>query len=99
MTHPDAGFLRAWLGREVNWRGQRYRVVELLEDGPALVLESAGATHHIQPDAHGRPRREARDTLAIPAWDAVRQEPHADFLELAATWRAATGQNSGRSSG
>ena len=99
MTLPDAGLLRAWLGREITWRGQRYRVVEILDDGPALVLESASSAHHIQPDAHGRPHREARDTLLIPVWDAETQKRHADFIELDAANPVATGQNFGRSSG
>ncbi len=90
--------MRAWLGREVSWRGQRYRVVEILDDGPELVLESAAA-HHIQPDVHGRPRREARDILMIPVWDAERQERHADFVELDAANPVLAGQNSGRGSG
>ena len=99
MTLPDGSHLQTWLGREVAWRGQRYRVVEVLDDGPALVLESASAAHHIQPDAHGRPHREARDTLLIPLWDPERQERHADFTELDAANPAATGQNAGRGSG
>lgn len=99
MTLPDTNALQAWLGREVSWQGLRYQVIEILDDGPALVLESTHAGHHIQTDAHGRPRREARDTILIRVLDHDRREPHQDFVALVAANSGATGQNADRGSG
>ncbi len=84
MNLLDGAALQTWLGRTVRWRGQIYQVVEILDDGPALVLESPPAQHHIQTDAHGRPRREARDTVLIPVLSSDGGALHEDFAALKA---------------
>ena len=84
MNLPDAAALHAWLGRSVVWRGQPYQVIEILDDGPALVLEGVQDGHHIQADAHGRARREARASVFIAVRDQDGRCLHPDFVELEA---------------
>jgi hypothetical protein len=76
MTDIDLSQLRALIGREVEFRGCSCTVIEVLEDGPALVLRANGGTAVIQSNLHGEPRRRVPEThtvsLAGPAGEALR---------------------------
>ena len=67
--------MRAWhLGREC-------RVVELLEDEPALVLV-ADDTDSIQADQFGSAHRKVPMSYIVPVLSPDRQELHSDYQAL-----------------
>jgi hypothetical protein len=47
--------LRKLIGKTLRYYGIPYIVVEILEEGPALVLEPQQGGESIQPDSYGRP--------------------------------------------
>lgn len=51
--------LRKLIGKTVRYYGIPHIVVEILEEGPALVLEPQQGAESIQLDSYGRPRRTA----------------------------------------
>lgn len=59
--------LRGLLGEDVEYRGHRMRIIDVLSDGPSLVLADQGT--EIQADLHGDPRRRVQRTLTIRALD------------------------------
>lgn len=75
--------LRMLIGRGVQWHGVRCEVVEVLDDGPALVLRSEDAARHIQGDRHGEAVRRAPDTFEVPVLDDA-GNAHPDFVQLTA---------------
>jgi len=74
--------LRGLLGLRVQFRGEAHTIIEVIEDGPAIVLAPERDTSAIQPDAYGNARRQARVLLTIPLLTPDRRQLHADFLEL-----------------
>lgn len=75
--------LRLLIGRHVQWHGVRCEVVEVLDDGPALVLRSEDADRQIHGDRHGEAVRRAPDTFEVPVLDGA-GNAHPDFLQLTA---------------
>ncbi len=65
----DIEKLRRLIGREVLHQGRRCRIIEVLEEGPSLILQHL--THHttIQPDQHGEARRRVPATETIEVRD------------------------------
>lgn len=74
--------LRSMLGLRVSYRGTIYTVLEVIEDGPAIVLEPEIAIPSIQPDAYGNARRQSRSLVTIPILSADRQAIHPEFLVI-----------------
>ena len=75
--------LRACIGREVIFAGERYRIVEVLNDnGPALVLGSETTAPVIQANQHGEATRRVPRTRTIPVFSADSDQLHPDFLKL-----------------
>lgn len=54
---PALTDLRKLLGQRVQWDGVECEIVEILEDGPALILQECNAQHVIQADQHGDAHR------------------------------------------
>lgn len=73
--------LRGMIGVPVEHEGIPCRVVEVLEDGPSLVLEAL-ARKEMQPDQHGDPRRHVPETYVVPVLDHDRDTLHPEFLAL-----------------
>lgn len=73
--------LRGMIGQEVIYQGIACRVIEVLEDGPSLVLEDLSA-RSLQADRFGDPRRHVPDTYTVPVLEPDRCAIHAAFLEL-----------------
>jgi hypothetical protein len=78
---PDAESLRRLLGKTVLHQGQRYKVIEVLDTGLSLVLESLDQTR-IQSDLHGRAMRHSPSHMTIRALDETEREPSQDLLAL-----------------
>jgi hypothetical protein len=70
------------LGLRVRYRGAVYSVLEVIEDGPAIVIEPEIAVSSIQTDAYGNARRHTRSLLTIPVLSADRREIHPEFLAI-----------------
>lgn len=74
--------LRACLGRELEFEGHHCRIVELLEDGPALVLSCETAASVIQPNQYGDATRRVSRTRTVPVFTQDGTDLHPDFEKL-----------------
>mgnify|MGYP000568952745 CR=1 FL=1 len=74
--------LQGMIGMHLRWRAVDYAVVEVLEDGPALVAQSLAANTTIQGDMHGRARREVQQVVVIPVLNLDKTLLHPEFLEI-----------------
>lgn len=75
--------LRKLIGLEVMHQGVCCRIVEILEQEPALVLESCGQRDTIQDDQYGDPHRQVAEIFTIALFDEQRDgECHPDILAL-----------------
>ncbi len=74
--------LRRMIGIKVRYEGSLWQVIEVLEDGPSLVLESIRAPKVIQADKFGDGHRRTAEYLTIPVLTADRSELHPQFLAL-----------------
>ena len=80
--HISLDQLRQMIGVRVRSEGLLWHVVEVLEDGPSLVLESLRERKVVQGDQFGEGRRWAPDHLTVPVLSPDRTELHPRFLEL-----------------
>jgi hypothetical protein len=78
---PDAELLRRLLGRTVIHEGQRYRVIEVLDEKPLLVLQSLDQMQ-IQPDLHGRAKGHSAVYLTLPILNEARNAPSIELMAL-----------------
>lgn len=73
--------LRDMIGVQVHHEGVRCEVVEILEDGPTLILTSIGEDT-IQSDQFGSPSRRVPQTYLVPVLAADGSGVHPAFLAL-----------------
>ncbi len=73
--------LRGMIGIQVEHNGRACEVVEVLEDGPSIVLRCLDQSN-IQTSLHGNPTRRAPQTYTIPVLTPDQRELHAEFLSL-----------------
>lgn len=73
--------LRNMIGVQVWHEGMRCEVLEVLEDGPSLILVSADGDT-MQPDQFGNPSRRVPQTLAVPVLTGDGSALHPAFLAL-----------------
>ncbi|HEB67183.1 MAG TPA: hypothetical protein ENI93_04480 [Gammaproteobacteria bacterium] len=74
--------LRGLIGLRMIHQGSLCRVIEVLEDGPSLVLQSIGESPTIQPNQHGEATRRSPVTYTIPVLNEEHTELSTDFLAL-----------------
>lgn len=74
--------LRGMIGLRVQHRGIVCCVIEVLEDGPALVLQDGERREGLQDDQYGGPGRHVPEIYTIPVISSDRRELHEDFLSL-----------------
>lgn len=76
--------MRARIGKRVRYYGQRYILVEVIEDIPALVIQPEQADSIIQQDAYGNPRKFSKEAVTISIFAEDGKTPHSDlaFLEF-----------------
>ena len=77
----DLPHLRALIGLRFLHQGQTCRVVEVLDDPPALVMEMESAPR-IMPDHHGRPHEYGSTTHIVPVLSDDRLSLNDALLEL-----------------
>lgn len=73
--------LRAMIGMNVVFRGQPAHVIEVLEDGPSLVLQAVGSGV-IQSNMLGHPTRRSPETMTVRVLSENGTALHKDFLDL-----------------
>lgn len=73
--------LRRLIGARVVHQGAECVVIEVLEDGPSLVLQDR-VSRSIQDDQFGEPSREVPETYTVPVLAADRRAFHPDFAAL-----------------
>ena len=61
--------LRNLIGHEVHYEGRRCRIIEILEDIPAVILQQHELHTTIQPDQHGEAHRKVPSTITLPVID------------------------------
>lgn len=74
--------LRGMIGLRVLHEGEIYQVIEVLEDGPSLVLESRQAATSLQADQFGEYGRWVPTTCTVPVLVPARDALHPTFLAL-----------------
>jgi hypothetical protein len=74
--------LRGMIGLEVRYRGLSFTVIEVLEDGPSLVLLDRAAGLDIQPSLLGVANRRVAQAETVPVLSDDRTELHAEFLAI-----------------
>lgn len=74
--------LRNLIGQEVRYEGQRCKIIEILEDIPAVILQHHDPHTTIQPDQHGEAHRKVPDTITLPVIDREGGGLHAAFSDL-----------------
>lgn len=85
MSGPpvDLTQLRGRIGSLVEHQGVICRIVEVLEQEPALVLATVHEDH-IQTDQFGNPKRRTPTTFTVPVLSADGASHHIAFLALRA---------------
>ena len=73
--------LRGMIGACVCYRGADCFVMEVLEDGPALVLQDAKQTD-IQDNKFGDPHRRVARTYTVPVVEADGERLHPEFMAV-----------------
>jgi hypothetical protein len=74
--------LRSMIGLRLMHQGILCQVIEVLEDGPSLVLQSIDEAPSIQPNQHGEATRRTPVTYTVPVLNQDKTELHAQFLAL-----------------
>jgi hypothetical protein len=74
--------LRSMIGLTVRYYGRLYQIIEVLEDGPSLVLQAAEAQPTIQPSLTGEATRRTPATETVRVLNENRTELHYDFLAI-----------------
>ncbi len=75
--------LRKLIGQKVEHNGQQCQVIEVLEDGPALILKILDRQSNIKADAHGEAHRKVPTTITLPVFDGDGDSFSPDFNALA----------------
>lgn len=74
--------LRACIGREVICAGEPCVILEVLDDGPMLVLSCLSGTTVVQANQHGEATRRVARTRMLPVFNAEDGQLHPEFLKL-----------------
>jgi hypothetical protein len=74
--------LRGMIGLRVQHRGVTCCIIEVLEDGPSLVLQNGEARLDLQNNQYGGPGRQVPETYTVPVVSPDQRELHDEFLSL-----------------
>jgi len=74
--------IRSMIGLQVKHHHVDCRIVEILEDGPAIILEDMEHHNSIQADQHGEAHRRVPQTYTIPVLTPDKHEFSSAFLAL-----------------
>lgn len=62
----ELGALRALIGLHLQWQGRKCEVVEVLAEGPIVVLRCVDGERPVQADRHGDAGRRGPDLIEVP---------------------------------
>lgn len=74
--------LRTFIGHRVRHEGVECQIIEILEDGPALVLQDCEQHTVIQADQHGEAHRRVAPTFIVPLTGDESGELNPAFVSL-----------------
>lgn len=74
--------LRNLIGLEVHYEGRPCKIIEILEDIPALILQHHDLQTTIQADQHGEAHRKVPRTITLPVIDGDSGGFHPAFSDL-----------------
>lgn len=74
--------LRCLIGSRVQYEDTLCEVIEVLEDGPALILQYIEEHVVIQADQHGEAHRRVPTTVTVPILNSDGHHFHPTFLHL-----------------
>jgi hypothetical protein len=74
--------LRDLIGLKVKHQASLWEIIEVLEDGPTLVLRDCEMHTVIQADQHGEAHRRVPSTTTIPLFDRDGNELNPALLDL-----------------
>lgn len=78
----DVDNLHNLIGQEVRYDGRPCKVIEVIEEIPALILQHHDPSATIQPDQHGEAHRKVPSTITLPVLDRERGGLHPAFSDL-----------------
>lgn len=94
VTQPDTEQLRQLIGHQVQLQGRTCQVIEVLEDGPCLVVECMEGPSTIQGNQFGDGSRRVQQHHTVPVYSSVdRDQLHPVFAEI---WQGITEPPTGR---
>ena len=73
--------LRAMIGMRVYYQGRQGMIIEVLEDGPSLVLQTTSSAS-IQSNLQGHPTRKSPQTLTVRVLSENGLALHREFLDM-----------------
>lgn len=74
--------LRGMIGLHVVHNGIPCQIIEVLEDGPSIVLQSQHQDRPVQTNQHGEANRRVHETFTIPVLSRDKSEIHPQYLAL-----------------
>lgn len=74
--------LRGMIGVRVRFQSRPWEVIEVLEDGPTLVLGTLEAIRVLQADQYNEGYRRVPERVTVPVLSADRKALHPEFLAL-----------------
>ena len=74
--------LQQYIGCETTYKGKRCQLIEILEDGPALVLVCLEHYTTIQSDQHGGAHRRVHETHTVPCLSDIHEDLHPVVKEV-----------------
>lgn len=80
-NQPDLQTLRDAIGRVIHFRGQPCRIIEILDDGPTVVIECLDADKAIQANQFGDASRRVAQLLSVPVF-GKQKDLNPDYVDL-----------------
>jgi len=74
--------LRTLIGIQVIHSGEQYRIIEVIESEPGLILQNCSDQKLIQENQFGDPTRRVAKSITIQVLTKDRTELHPQFLAL-----------------
>jgi len=74
--------LQQYIGCKITYKGKRCQLIEVLEDGPALVFMCLEKETTIQSDQHGGAHRRIHETHTVPCLSEIHDDLHPVVKEV-----------------
>lgn len=76
--------LHGMVGTRISFRNRTYTVVEIIDDIPAMIIQTDRPETTIQADVHGRARKHAKEVVTVSVLNTDKTGLHKDFLSITA---------------